>query len=182
MEKSVASGCNASQTVQEDENTQVECRTPIKKAGGSGRMKASRADGCVKIKVVEVSGRTCERKASFDEEKESVERKERESTCMMETEGYGDSDQNETILDGKDNKIKEDEKSVMENKMEQVPIMKNISVMEKEGDQKPIMENQTVMEKGGNQDTVMENQSVTEKGGHQDTVMENQSVMEKEGD
>ena len=112
----------------------------IKKAGGSGRMKASRADGCVKIKVVGVSGRTHGRKASFDEE--SVERKERESTCVMETEGYGDSDQNEIILDGKDNKIKEDEKSVMENKMEQVPIMKNISVMEKEGDQKPVMENQ----------------------------------------
>ena len=145
-------------------------------------MKASRADGCVKIKVVGVSGRTHGRKASFDEEKESVKRKERESTCVMETEGYGDSDQNEIILDGKDNKIKEDEKSVMENKMEQVPIMENISVMEKEGDEKPIMENQTVMEKGGHQDTVMENQSVTEKGEHQDTVMENQSVMEKEGD
>ena len=98
-------------------------------------MKARRADGCVKIKVVGVSGRTHGRKASFDEEKESVERKERESTCVMETEGYGDSDQNEIILDGKDNKIKEDEKSVMENKMEQVPVMENTSVMEKEGDQ-----------------------------------------------
>ena len=31
MEKSVASGCNASQTVQEDENTEVECKTLIKK-------------------------------------------------------------------------------------------------------------------------------------------------------
>ena len=37
MEKSVASGCNASQTVQEDKNTQVECKTLIKKAGGNGR-------------------------------------------------------------------------------------------------------------------------------------------------
>ena len=53
MEKSI---------VQEDENTQVECKTLIKKAGGSGRMKASRADGCVKIKVVGVSGRTCQKR------------------------------------------------------------------------------------------------------------------------
>ena len=54
-------------------------------------------------------------------EKESVERKERESTCVSETEGYGDSDQNEIILDGKDNKIKEDEKSVMESKWSRFP-------------------------------------------------------------
>ena len=53
-------------------------------------MKASRADGCVKIKVVGVSGRTHGRKASIDNEKKSVERKEKESTCVMETEGYSD--------------------------------------------------------------------------------------------
>ena len=49
----------------------------------------------------------------------------------METEGYGNSDENEIILDGKDNKIKEDEKSVMENEMDQVPVMENISVTKK---------------------------------------------------
>ena len=64
-------------------------------------MKASRADGCVKIKVVGVFGRIQGRKASIDNEKESVERKEKESTCVTETEGYSDSDKNEIILDGK---------------------------------------------------------------------------------
>ena len=125
MEKSVASGCNTSQTVQEHENTEVECKTPIKKAGGRGRMKASRADGYVKIQVVGVSGRTHQRKASIDEEKKSVERKEMESTCVTETEGYGDSDQDEIIIGGKGNKIKEDEKSVMEIEMDQVPVTEN---------------------------------------------------------
>ena len=166
---------------QENENTQVECKNLIKKAGGSTRMKASRADGCVKIKVVGVSGRTHGRKASIDNEKKSVERKEKESTCVMETEGYSDI-------------------SVMEKEGNQKPIMENISVMEKEGNQKAVMENLTVTEKGGHQDTVMENHSVMEKSvssdpvppvgstckevmtkkeGDQTTVMENQNVMEK---
>ena len=78
-------------------------------------MKASRADGCVKIKVAGVSGRTHGRKASIDNEKKSVERKEKESTCVMETEGYGDI-------------------SVMEKQGDQKPITENISVMEKEGE------------------------------------------------
>ena len=145
-------------------------------------MKASRADGCVKIQVVGVAGRTHQRKASIDEEKKSVERKEMESTCVMETEGYGDSDQDEIILDGKGNKIKKDEKSVMEIEMDQVPIMENQTVMEKGGHLVPIMENISVMEKEGDQKPIMENQTVTGKGGHQDTVRENQSLMEKEGD
>ena len=194
MEKSVASGTNTSQTVQKNENTQGECKTPIKKAGGSTRMKASRADGCVKIKVVGVSGRTHGRKALIDNERKSVERKEKESTCVMETEGYSDI-------------------SVMEKQGDQKPIIENISVMEKQGNQKAVMENLTVTEKGGHQDTVMENHSLMEKSvsstipikdyvmektepstpeassqctevmtkkeGDQTTMMENQNVMEK---
>ena len=61
----------------------------------------------MKTKVVGVSGRTHGRKASFDEEKESVERKKNGIyLCDGNGEGYGDGDQNEIILDGKDNKIK----------------------------------------------------------------------------
>ena len=46
MEKS------ASQTVQEIENTEVECKTLRKKAGGSGRRKPSRVDSNVTEKSV----------------------------------------------------------------------------------------------------------------------------------
>ena len=131
-------------------------------------MKASRADGCVKIKVVGVSGRTHGRKASIDNEKKSVERKEKESTCVMETEGYSDI-------------------SVMEKQGDQKPIMENISVMEKEGNQKAVMENLTVTEKGGHQDTVMENHSVMEKSVSSDPVPPvgstcKEVMMKKEGD
>ena len=105
-----------------------------------------------------------------------------ESTCVMETEGYGDNDQDEIILDGKGNKIKEDEKSLTEIEMDQVPIMENQTVMEKGGHQVPIMENTSVTEKEEDQKPIMENQTVTEKGGHQDTVRDTQSLMEKEGD
>ena len=130
-------------------------------------MKASRADGCMKIKVVGVSGRTRGRKASIDNEKKSVERKEKESTCVMETEAYSDI-------------------SVMEKQGDQKPIMENISVMEKEGNQKAVMENLTVMENHSVMEKSVSSDPVppvgstckevmTKKEGDQTTMMENQN-------